>query len=117
MFTRAATHKLPITTFYTKSKNENLFEKEESTEKRESSLGKNYIYIIKINEDRYIQQEKYSKIHHYHTRSNKEEIKNMTMDEEEEKFSNSEYTKVLLKALKEAISENEKVIYLKLTNI
>ena len=32
----------------------------------------------------------------------------MPMDEEEEKFSNSEYTKVVLKALKEAISENEK---------
>lgn len=43
-------------------------------------------------------------------------MKNMPMDEEEERFSNSEYTKVVLKALKEAISENEKVKYLKLPN-
>ena len=41
----------------------------------------------------------------------------MPMDDEDEKFSNSEYTKVVLKALKEAISENEKVIYLNLPNI
>ena len=38
-------------------------------------------------------------------------MKNTPMDEDEEKFSNSEYTKVVLKALKEAISENDKVIY------
>jgi hypothetical protein len=40
VFTRAATHKLPITTFYSKSKNENLFEKNDSIENRDSSLGK-----------------------------------------------------------------------------
>lgn len=33
------------------------------------------------------------------------------LDEEEERFSNSEYTKVVVKALQEAIEENEKVIF------
>jgi hypothetical protein len=45
VFTRAATHKLPIMTFYGKSKNENLFDKEEDVEKRESSLGIKNIFL------------------------------------------------------------------------
>jgi hypothetical protein len=99
-------------TLFTQNKKENYLDIESTIlEKRESSLGKENFFII----DRYIQQEKYNKIHHYNTRSAKEEKKNTPMDEEEEKYSNSEYTKVVLKALKEAISENEKVIYLKLT--
>jgi len=32
------------------------------------------------------------------------------MDEDDEKFANNEYTKFVVKALKEAIDENERVI-------
>ena len=46
MFTRAATHKLPMMTLLSKNKNENQIEQEEKTvEKRESSLGKNYFFL------------------------------------------------------------------------
>ncbi len=34
------------------------------------------------------------------------------MDEDDEKFANNEYTKFVVKALKEAIDENERVICL-----
>ena len=33
------------------------------------------------------------------------------MDEEDERFSNSEYTKVVVKALQDAIEVNDKVIF------
>jgi hypothetical protein len=49
--------------------------------------------------------------HKYNTRrnSNKEEPKIQDLDINEEKMGNVEYSKVLIKCLKEAIEENEKV--------
>ncbi len=49
--------------------------------------------------------------HKYNTRRNcKEEPKIQNLDLNEEKMGNVEYSKVLIKCLKEAIEENEKVI-------
>ena len=55
MFTRAATHKLPMMTLLSKNKNENLIDKEKNAvEKRESSLGKIFFYKRPIHSTRKI---------------------------------------------------------------
>ena len=63
--------------------------------------------ILNINPDNFCEEEVKSKTHGYNTRS-KEERK-FPIIEDDEVLSNIEYTKIVVKALKEALEENEKV--------
>jgi hypothetical protein len=56
------------------------------------------------------EERKVTKSHNYNTRSNnKLETRKLHLIENDELFGTIEYTKLVLKALKEAIGENEKV--------
>jgi hypothetical protein len=63
--------------------------------------------ILITNPDNFCQEEVKNKTHGYNTRS-KEERK-FPIIEDDEVLSNIEYTKIVVKALKEALEENEKV--------
>ena len=95
--TRANNQRLPIS-FLNRKKNEIVIQK----------CVKSGIFIL-IREFIIDDEEKKNfKTHNYNTRS-KEEYKKIHMSEDDQSYGNIEYTKCVVKALKEALQENEKV--------
>ena len=115
MFTRAASNKLSMMNIYTKNQAENIFNKNYNQNSIIGTIKIKYLTLKIKNSDQYYEEEdkKTNKNHNYYTRSNREDNKINEMEvDDDEKFANNEYTKFVVKALKEAIDENEQVKYI-----
>jgi hypothetical protein len=105
--TKINNQRVPLLSLTTqKKKGENIFNNTRMTNKH---ISEDLDYSMDEEE-----KKSNNKIHHYNTRSQKDDKRNnYNIEEDDKHLGDIEFTKVILKSLKEALCENEKVSFFK----